>query len=526
MSSPVEFDVVVIGAGGAGLAAASEAAMLGRSVVVLEKNSREGGMTSWSVGTVTATNTPHQLRAGIRDTPEEHFEDLALHAGKLAPRDNLALRRILVDNSNEMFRWLNELGIAFIGPIPDPPHRYPRLHTVVPSAEAFAYRLKKRCRNLGVDIRLNTKVQRLLQEGGKVIGLEAQGPEGALTQYRARGGVVLASGDYSAASDIKARYATELLATADPVTPTSTGDGYRLAFEVGATMVNGDIVRGPIIRFVPAPRGNIIQRLPPVGPLTAAIVWAMNHLPQWILRPFLMTFVTTVLGPSRDVFKQGAILVNRLGQRFTDERAAPDRDLVSQPDRLAFIVFDANFAQRFSSWPHFISTAPGLTRNFLSWPNRASGNASGNAYAYLPDYRRTRPDIYHQAASIEALALSIGMPPQALQQCITDYNQRERGERPPLAAGPFFALGPVKSYVPFTEGGLRITERFEVVREDGGPIHGLYAAGAVGQGGLLLEGHGHHLAWAFISGRIAGRNAAFDVPRGRALTEEIGEVAL
>ena len=154
---------------------------------------------------------------------------------------------------------------------------------------------------------------------------------------------MLASGDYSAASDIKARYATELLATADPVTPTSTGDGYRLAFEVGATMVNGDIVRGPIIRFVPAPRGNIIQRLPPVGPLTAAIVWAMNHLPQWILRPFLMTFVTTVLGPSRDVFKQGAILVNRLGQRFTDERAAPDRDLVSQPDRLAFIVFDANF---------------------------------------------------------------------------------------------------------------------------------------------------------------------------------------
>ena len=64
------------------------------------------------------------------------------------------------------------------------------------------------------------------------------------------------------------------------------------------------------------------------------------------------------------------------------------------------------------------------------------------------------------------------------------------------------------------------------VREDGAPIQGLYAAGAVGQGGLLLEGHGHHLAWAFISGRIAGRNAAFDVPRGKPLTDEIGEVAL
>ena len=58
------------------------------------------------------------------------------------------------------------------------------------------------------------------------------------------------------------------------------------------------------------------------------------------------------------------------------------------------------------------------------------------------------------------------------------------------------------------------------------PIRGLYAAGVVGQGGLLLEGHGHHLAWAFISGRIAGRNAAFDVPRGKSLAAEMGAVAL
>lgn len=482
-------------------------------------------MTSWSVGTVTATNTPHQLRAGIRDTPEEHFEDLALHAGKLAPRDNLALRRILVDNSNEMFEWLNELGIMFIGPIPDPPNRYPRLHSVVPSAEAFAYRLKRHCRKLGVDIRLNTKVQRLLQDDGRVIGVETQGADGSPMQYRARGAVVLASGDYSAAPDIKARYASEVLASADPVTPTSTGDGYRMAFDVGATMLNGDIIRGPIMRFVPAPRGNFIQRLPPVRPLTLAIVWAMDHLPQWVLRPFLMTFVTSVLGPSRDLFKHGAILVNRRGQRFTDELAAPERDLVAQPDRSAHIVFDGAVAQQFSAWPHFISTAPGLSRKFLSWSDRASGNP-GIGYAYLPDYRRTRPDIYHQASSIEALASSIGVAAPALLQCIQDYNENGHGDRPPIVSPSFFALGPVKSYVPFTEGGLRITERLEVVRENGAPIHGLYAAGAVGQGGLLLEGHGHHLAWAFISGRIAGRNAAFDVPRGKPLTAEMGGVAL
>ena len=95
-------DVIVVGGGGSGLAAASEAARLGRSVILLEKNAHTGGTTSWSVGSVTATNTPHQKRAGIQDSPEAHFEDLALHAGPLAPRDNLALRRILVDNTTDM----------------------------------------------------------------------------------------------------------------------------------------------------------------------------------------------------------------------------------------------------------------------------------------------------------------------------------------------------------------------------------------------------------------------------------------
>jgi len=525
VSDLTEVDVVVIGAGAAGLAAASEAATLGRKVVVLEKNPREGGMTSWSVGTVTATNTPHQLRAGIRDTPQEHFEDLALHAGPLASRDNLALRRILVEHSNEMFEWLTRLGIVFIGPIADPPHRYPRLHSVVPGAEAFAHCLNRHCRRLGVDIRLNTRVQRLLQEDGRVTGVEALTADGVSCQFRARGGVVLASGDYSAAADLKTKYATALLAAAEPVTPTSTGDGYRMALELGATMVNGDIIRGPIMRFVPAAHGNFIQRLPPVRPLARAIAWAMNTLPQWLLRPFLMSFVTTVLGPSRDVFKQGAVLVNRRGERFTDELATPERDLAAQPEGSAYIVLDGALAQQFSAWPHFVSTAPGLTRSFLAWPNRATGD-TGAAYAYMPDYRRTRPDIYHQGRTLGELASSIGVPAQALQATLDSYNRSTRGARPPLAAAPFFALGPVKSYAPFTEGGLRITEQFEVVRADNVPIQGLYAAGAVGQGGLLLEGHGHHLAWAFISGRLAGRNAAFNVPRGKPLTEEMGQVAL
>src|SRR3954469_10124031 len=93
-------DVLVVGGGGTGLAAASEVARLGRKVILLEKNPQTGGSTSWSVGSITAVNTPHQKRAGIKDSPQAHFEDLELHAGPLAPRDNLALRRILVDQTN------------------------------------------------------------------------------------------------------------------------------------------------------------------------------------------------------------------------------------------------------------------------------------------------------------------------------------------------------------------------------------------------------------------------------------------
>jgi succinate dehydrogenase/fumarate reductase flavoprotein subunit len=117
------FDVVVVGGGGAGLAAASEAARLGRRVVLLEKNPKLGGSTAWSVGSISITNSPHQLKRGIRDTPQEHFEDLGLLAGQYAPRDNLQLRRILTDNTNDMFGWLHGLGLEFVGPMIEPPHR-------------------------------------------------------------------------------------------------------------------------------------------------------------------------------------------------------------------------------------------------------------------------------------------------------------------------------------------------------------------------------------------------------------------
>lgn len=490
-------DVIVVGGGGAGLSAAAEAARLGRKTILLEKNPALGGSTAWSVGSISATNTPHQLSRGILDTPDDHFEDLETLAGSYANRDNRALRRLLVDRSNEMLHWLMSIGLVFVGPNPEPPHRQPRMHNVLPNSKAFPDRLGRHCRKLGVDIRLNALAERLIVENDRVAGVVAS-CSGRRTEFRARGGVVLASGDYSASAELKGRYAGENAAQLEPVNPTATGEGFKLALDLGAVIVNGDIVRGPIMRFVPPRRRKLLQLLPPHRWLALIMRWSFDHLPPALLRPFVMSFLTTALGPSVDLFKRGAILVNKEGKRFVDELDRPGRMVPLQPDREAFIILDGRLAAEFSAWPYFVSTAPGV------------------AYAYLDDYRRNRKDIFHKASTVEGLAAAMGVPAAALADTIARCNTAERGPsgsdgRPPLAAGPYYGLGPVKSYVVFTDGGLKVSERLEVLKESGDRIEGLFAAGSAGQGGLLLEGHGHHLGWAFISGKIAGRNAALRV---------------
>ncbi|MBI4190823.1 MAG: FAD-dependent oxidoreductase [Betaproteobacteria bacterium] len=490
-------DVVVVGGGGAGLAAASAAAELGRHVILLEKNPDLGGSTAWSVGSVSATCTPHQIGKGIKDCPEHHLEDLMRFSGELVHRDNLSLARVLTENTSAMFRWLLAMGLVFVGPFPEPPHRQPRMHNVLPNSKAFPYLLGRHCRGLGVDIRLNVRADQLIADAGRITGVAATLPDGRRHDFIAQGGVVLAGGDFSASRELKAKYASEEVAAVDAVNPTSTGDGIRMALERGAVVVNGDHLRGPIMRFVPPLRPKLIQRLPPLHPLTLAMRWSFDHLPAWLLRPFLMSFLTTALAPSHDLFRHGAILVDMDGVRFADERNRPDRAAAKRRGGMAFIVFDKLVADQFSSWPNFISTAPAV------------------GYAYLDDYRRTRRDIFHRAGTLAELAARMDVPRDGFEKTVADYNAGKevhgasvRGTRPAVAVPPFYALGPAKAYIIFTNGGLKVTERLEVVNAAGAVIPGLYAAGSNGQGGMLLEGHGHHLGWAFVSGRIAGRHAA------------------
>ncbi|MCC6531639.1 MAG: FAD-dependent oxidoreductase [Burkholderiales bacterium] len=496
-SARTHVDVIVIGGGGAGLAAASTAAELGRRVVLLEKEPQLGGSTAWSVGSVSATCTPHQIRQGIKDYPEHHHEDLKLFAGAQAERDNFELARVLTRHSPEMFRWLLSAGLEFVGPFPEPPHRRARMHNVLPNSRAFPFHLGRLCRKHGVQIELRTRAERLhLNEQGAHT-VVARTADGILREFVAANGVVLAGGDFSASPELKARFASEALAAVTAVNEAATGDGIRLGLECGGSVVNGDMVRGPILRFVPPPERALIHRLPPQRLVTRAMRFAFDHVPQALLRPALMRFLTTALAPERSLYAHGTILVDRGGERFADERKRPEQAAALRPEGMAYLVFDHAIAARYDTWPNYISTAPSV------------------GYAYLEDYRRTRPDIFHRAGTLEALAASMGVPAAVFAHTIARYNAGEspsgvapRADRPALSKPPYYALGPAKAYVIFTNGGLKVTPRLEVVGAAGNIIPGLYAAGSNGQGGMLLEGHGHHLGWAFVSGRIAGRNAA------------------
>ena len=478
------FDVVVVGGGGAGLAAAIEARESGRSVVLLEKNPQPGGSTSWSIGSVSSSGTPHQRRRGIVDSAADHWADMPGFAGDLAERDNHALRRVLCDEIPATFQWLLDSGVRFMGPMPEPPHRQPRMHNVLPNSRSFIYHLTRRAKRAGVDIRTHMRVGALVQDnGGRVTGVDAD-HHGTPRRFLARGGVVLAAGDFTNGPEFKARFMGPQEAKVEGVNVTATGDGQRLGETLGARIVNGDLALGPEIRFIAPATENFVRRLPPWRWLAVTMEWAIDHVPPLILRPLMMKFLTTALAPSTTLFDAGAVLVNRRGERFGDERERPAWRLPDQPDKVGYILIDAALAQRFSAWPDFISTAPGV------------------AYAYVPDYRRNRPDVFTEAPTLEALAARLGMNVDALKR-----SAREGGVRA-LGDGPYVALGPVRSVFVHSEGGLMVDDQHRVLGAGDEPLPGLYAAGSTGQGGLLLKGHGHHLAWAFVSGRRAGRFAA------------------
>jgi succinate dehydrogenase/fumarate reductase flavoprotein subunit len=473
-------EVLVVGGGAAGLAAAVTAATLGARTTLVEKRAALGGTTALSVGSFSAAGTRLQRRRGIADSPEAFLEDMAAFDPALMPRDAPALRALLAAEAGPTLAWLESLGVVFTGPYPEPPNRVPRLHNAVPGPLAYIRRLRTAARRAGVRVVCEARAEAALVSDGRVVGLVCS-RRGQSIELRGSRGVVLATGDFSGDDELRCRYLPAAAAAAIPINPHATGDGHRLATAVGADTRNMDVVFGPQLRFPPA-RLRLVERLPTWPAFAKVLAAIVNRMPPDRLRPLTRPLLIAPMSPSRELFAEGAILVNLDGDRFTDERRGV-AELSSQRERTGYIVLDLAIASGFNAYPRFVSTAPGI------------------GFAYLGDYARGRPDLVH-VGDVTRLAARLRLDAERLRSAAASAPR-------PLGS-PLVALGPVRSMLTVTEGGLAIDTRCRVLDRKGCPIPGLFAAGGAGQGGLQLLGHGLHIAWAMTSGRVAGAAAAGD----------------
>ena len=485
------FDVIVIGAGGSGLAAAYSASEHGGRVLVLEKRPQPGGTTGIAVGSFTAAGTSIQRQAGIDDSPELHIED----AGKFPPpaieaRNADAMRAFFLQEAANTFEWLRGLGLSFVGPSPEPPNRNPRMHNVVPGAKAYIAALQLGLQRRGAVLLTNASAESLIKDGDRVVGVRAI-VRGETHEYHASRGVILAAGDYASNHDLIAEHRGEQFRCIEGINPFATGDGHKLAKDAGAWLVNMDVTYGPELRFVPSSQRPFQQCFPASGAAARVMGAIAPRLPKWVMRSMIKRLLVTWQHPENSLFDDGAILVNREGQCFVDETKYPDREIAlsAQPEKIAFILLDRRLGERYSAWPHFISTAPDI------------------AYAYVADYLRLRPDIARSGDSLASVASQAGIDVAALENSVKSYNAslgQTSESKQPLESAPWVLLGPVKAYFTTTEGGAVVNQRMQVLGHNGNILRGLYAVGQNGLSGMILWSHGLHIAWAMTSGRLAG----------------------
>ena len=497
-----EYDVIVVGGGGSGLAAALSAAEHGAKVLVLEKQPNLGGTTGIAIGSFTANGTAFQRKAGIDDNPDDHEED----AGRFAPEElearcNRSLRRFFLGHASDTLDWMTGMGLAFHGPNPEPPNRVPRMHNVVPNAKAYVATFQSRLLRRGGTILCNAPVEELVENGDGIVGVTAS-IDGKQREFYAGRGVVLAAGDYSNAPEIIGRFKGEQFTTIEGINPNAQGDGHSLAERAGAKLLNMDITYGPELRFI-APPGNTFEQLLPSQGLAARAMGMMLPLvPRFVINWMVKRLLLTWQHPENSLFDYGAILVNSNGERFCNETSSPEREIAiaGQPDKICYILLDQRVVEHYSEWPNFVSTAPEI------------------AYAYVNDYLKIRPDVSVQAPTLEKLAGIRGLPPDRLRRTIAQFNRYVAGDEPdefcrtgdcnPLGGDRWVLLGPTKAYFTTTEGGVAVNEQMQALDENGRPIQGLYAVGSNGIGGQVLWGHGLHIAWAITSGRLVGKYLA------------------
>ena len=461
----VTSDVVVVGGGGAGLAAAVSALEAGASVTIVEKLGYLGGSTNVCGGALNASGTRYQKALGIEDNPQKHFEQ-TMKGGHNT--NDPSLVHYLADHAPESLAWLESLGLkvnpkvgAATGALYQRSH-YPDPaggHTYIAILENALAKYPDR-----VKVFLETKATSIIEENGRVTGVAVES-RGKTAKIFGTRGVIISTGGFGANVEFRQKVNTGIWKEANldkeigcsNISVAAQGDGLIMAEKVNADLIG-------LADIQVHPNGT-----PGTG---------------------LMLDIKTS-GRNR-------LFINTNGDRFVDEGAP--RDVLSK----------AVFAQPGQTfW---------LVQNHLRYPDE-------NKIDLLSG--RTMHDMLEQgrvqkAETLEDLAKIMKVDVNRLRASIEEYNRVARHEVEtdrfgfranhtddrPITEGPYYVARKVPT-IHHTMGGIKINTNAEVIDRNGKVIPGLYAAGEV-TGGVHGENRlgGNAVADCMVFGRTAGRMAA------------------
>ena len=441
-------DVVIVGAGGAGLTAAVRANQAGAKVLVLEKMQMVGGNSLKASGGMNCAGTKFQEAQGITDSGVEAFIEDTMNGGHQL--NDPALVRTMAENSADAVEWLASIGAPLpkVAATGGTTHKY--LHSPEDGSPVGAYlvaKLNEQAEKLGIEIMLNTKATEILMENGTAAGVKAESDEHLYT-VKAKA-VILATGGFGSNFEMMTSYDPSLANAVTTNHPGATGDGIQMAEAVGAATVDMEQ----------------IQLHPTVYQATSMLV-------------------------SEKMRSLGAILVNQEGKRFTNDLAT--RDAVSaaelqQTGGYAYIIFDQNLVDHNKSAAEYI--AKGMA-------------ATGDTYEELAKNMGLAGDAV--AAFVETM--------NTWNKAVADGKDEEFGRNngmdDDLSTAPFYAIQ-IAPGIHHTMGGIKINPDTEVISTQGNPIPGLYAAGETTggvHGGNRIGGNA--VCDFVVFGRIAGEKAA------------------
>lgn len=444
----LDCDVVIVGAGGAGLTAAVRATQEGAKVLVLEKMPMVGGNSLKASGGMNCAGTKFQEAEGITDSGVAEFIEDTMNGGHQL--NDIDLVTTMAENSSEAVDWLESIGAPLpkVAATGGTTHKY--LHSPEDGSPVGVFLIEKLSAAVeenGIEVMLNTKATQILMEDGAAVGVMAEDDDHVYT-VNAKS-VILATGGFGSNFELMCSFNPSLENAVTTNHPGATGDGIMMAEEVGAATVDMDQ----------------IQLHPTVYQATSMLV-------------------------SEKMRSLGAILVNQEGVRFCNDLAT--RDAVSaaeleQTGGYAYIIFDQNLVDHNNSAKEYIE----------------KGMASeGETYEELAENMGLEGD------AIQSFVETMDKWNAAVAAGVDEEFGRNNGMDDDLSTAPYYAIQ-IAPGIHHTMGGIKINPKAEVIDTDGNVIPGLYAAGETTggvHGGNRIGGNA--VCDFVVFGRIAGLGAA------------------